>query len=189
MSEKTQDLRGNNSIRVRLVTTMEQLRDVYAIRAICFMEEHGVAAGLAMDGNDLQATHVVVYDGEEPIGALRIRWFKDFAKLERMAFRKAYRSPKYIKITAAFVFAHIGRKGYAKVVTHAAPTYARLWRILLGFKTVDKPPAQYEGHEPYVELVKDIAVPENAISLETDPIVLFRTEGEWDTASKYETAS
>ena len=32
------------------------------------------------DGNDYQATHIIVYSGDEPIGTLRIRWFKDFAK-------------------------------------------------------------------------------------------------------------
>lgn len=186
MSEKNQDNLNSNAIHAELVTTMERLQHVYAIRAICFMEEHGVAAGLAMDGNDLQATHVVIYDGEEPFGAVRIRWFKDFAKLERMAFRNAYRNPRYIKVMAKFVFAHIGRKGYAKVVTHAAPAYARLWRILLGFKETGKAPAQYTGHEPYVELIKDIAVPANAITMDSDSMVLFRTEGAWDTASQYE---
>lgn len=186
MTEKDSISLKSNAIHVELVTTMEQLQHVYAIRAICFMEEHGVAAQLAMDGNDLQATHVVIYDGEEPFGAVRIRWFKDFAKLERMAFRKAYRSPKNIKVMAKFVFAHIGRKGYAKVVTHAAPAYARLWRILLDFKETGKSPAQYTGHEPYLELVRDIAVPENAITMESDSMILFRTEGAWDVASQYE---
>lgn len=186
MSEKIQNVSKSNAIHAELVTTMERLQHVYAIRAICFMEEHGVAAGLAMDGNDLQATHVVIYDGEEPFGAVRIRWFKDFAKLERMAFRKEYRNPRYIKVMAKFVFAHIARKGYAKIVTHAAPAYARLWRILLGFQETGKAPALYTGHEPYVELVKEVEVPENAITMESDAMVLFRTEGAWDTVSKYE---
>jgi hypothetical protein len=179
---------GHNSIRVEIVTTMEQLQHAYAIRAICFMEDTGLVVGHAFDGNDLQATHVIIYNDEEPIGALRIRWFKDFAKIERSAFRKAYRNPRHLKAAAEFVFKHIARKGYSRVITHASPLYARLWRILLGFKQVtDKPPAFYAGHdEPYLELIKELEVPENAITLDTDPAVLFRTEGEWDFASKYE---
>ncbi|MBU6298911.1 MAG: hypothetical protein KJS68_11770, partial [Alphaproteobacteria bacterium] len=131
---------------------------------------------------------VIIYSGEEPVGALRIRWFKDFAKIERSAFRKAYRSPRNLKIAAEFVFKHIARKGYNRVITHASPLYARVWRTLLGFKQVaDKPPAFYAGHdEPFVELIKELDVPENAITLATPPAVLFRTEGEWDYASKYE---
>jgi len=186
--KKSQALPGHNSIRVELVTTMEQLQHAYTIRAICFMEENGVAAGQSFDGNDLQATHVIAYSGDEPIGALRIRWFKDFAALERTAFRKAYRNPRYLKAASVFIFGHIARKGYTKVITHAQPLYARLSCSLLGFKrVVDKQPVFFAGHEePYVELVKELDVPQNAITLATDPTVLFRTEGEWDTASKYE---
>jgi hypothetical protein len=74
--------RHDNLIRVEVVTTAEQLLHAHAIRAICFMEEHGVAARQTYDGNDYQATHIIVYAGEEPIGTARIRWFKDFAKME-----------------------------------------------------------------------------------------------------------
>lgn len=179
---------GHNSIRVEIVTTMEQLQHAYAIRAICFMEDTGLVVGHAFDGNDLQATHVIIYSGEEPIGALRIRWFSDFAKIERTAFRKAYRNPRHLKTTAEFIFNHIARKGYSKAITHASPLYARLWRSLLGFKEVSgKPPAYYAGHEePFVELIKELEVPQNAITLATEPAVLFRTEGQWDYASKLE---
>ena len=52
---------------------------------------------MIFDGNDYQATHVIVYSGDEPIGTLRIRWFKDFAKFERTAFRKAYRNIHVLK--------------------------------------------------------------------------------------------
>jgi Acetyltransferase (GNAT) family len=180
---------GHNSVRVEIVTTMEQLQHAYAIRAICFMEENGVVAGQSFDGNDFQATHVIAYNGREPIGALRIRWFKDFAKIERSAVRKAYRQRFILKMIAEFAFQHIARKGYSRVVTHASPLYARLWRTLLGFTQVEKPPVQFVGHhEPYVELVKELDVPENAITIDTDATVLFRTEGEWDHASRFEAA-
>jgi hypothetical protein len=179
---------GHNSIRVVIVTTLEQLQHAYTIRAICFMEENGVAAGQSFDGNDLQATHVLAYADEEPIGALRIRWFKDFALIERTAFRKAYRSPRILKTLSQVVFKHIARKGYSKVITHAQPLYARMWCALLGFKKVEgKEYVHFAGHqEPYVEIVKELDTPENAITLATDPTVMFRTESEWDVASKYE---
>ena len=177
---------GHNSFRVEIVTTMEQLQHAYAVRAICFMEETGLPVDHAFDGNDLQATHAVAYIGDEPVGALRIRWFSDFAKIERSAFRKAYRHPRYLKMSAEFVFAHIARKGYSRVITHAAPGYARLWRAVLGFREVpNKQPAMYH-QEAHVELIKDLTVPENAITLDTDVSVLFRTEGNWDNAAKYE---
>lgn len=182
---------GHNQIRCQVVTNQGQLLHAYAIRAICFMEEHGVPAQHEFDGNDYQATHVIVYSGDEPIGTLRIRWFKDFAKLERTSFRKAYRNTHVLKAFAYFVFDHVARKGYDKVITHAQPKYARLWRMILGFRNAEgKKPVYFEGHhEPYIELVKELTPPPNAISESTDAIVLFRTEGSWDAPSQYELAS
>ena len=75
----------HNQIRCEVVTTYEQMLHAYAIRSICFMEEHGVKARQTFDGNDYQSTHMIAYAGDEPVGTLRIRWFKDFAKIERVA--------------------------------------------------------------------------------------------------------
>jgi hypothetical protein len=181
----------HNQIRCEVVTTYEQMLHAYAIRSICFMEEHGVPAQHEFDGNDYQATHVIAYSGNEPIGTLRIRWFRDFAKFERTSFRKAYRNAHTLKALSFFVFDHVARKGYDKVITHAQPKYARLWRMILGFKNAEgKKPIYFDGHaEPYIELVKDLTPPENAISANTDPAILFRTEGFWDAPSEYETAA
>ena len=178
----------DNLIRVEIVTTPEQLLHAYAIRAICFMEEHGVAARQTYDGNDYQATHVIVYAGDEPVGTARIRWFRDFAKMERTSFRQQWRNPRTVKRCAEFIFEHISRKGYDRVITHAKPKYARLWRTLLGFRQAEgKEPLLFAGHdEPYVELVKELAPPPNAITQDSDAAVLFRVEGHWDAKSEFE---
>src|SRR5580700_7176913 len=153
---------GHNSLRAEVVTTMEQLVQVFALRALGYMEDTVMPFDHAYDGNDLQATHVVVYDGIEPVGALRIRWFKDFAKMERTVFRKTHRGIPNIKVVLDFAFAHIARKGYSIAITHASPLYARLWRIHFGFKDVAKEPACYHD-EKYIELVKHLEVPADAI--------------------------
>jgi hypothetical protein len=181
---------GHNQIRAEIVTTYEQLLHAYAIRSICFMEESGVKAQQTFDGNDYQATHVIVYSGDEPIGTLRIRWFKDFAKFERTSVRSAYRNTHVLRTVADFSFDHVARKGYDKVITHAQPKYARLWRMVLGFRNAEgKKPVYFEGHdEPYIELVKELTPPPNAISERTDASILFRTEGYWDAPSEFEMA-
>lgn len=182
--------RQHNSIQSEVVTTYEQLMHTFAIRAICFMEEHGVKAQQTFDGNDYQATHFITYDGNEPIGTVRVRWFKNFAKFERTSFRPRWRNMRNIKNLANFAFEHAARKGYDKVITHAEPQYARLWCKLLGFKIAEeKKPVFFDGHrEPYIELVKQLTVPPNVISEHTDAIILFRAEGYWDVPSKFETA-
>lgn len=176
---------SHNSLRVEVVTTPQQFLHVMGIRAICYTEDTHFPMDQAQDGNDFQCTHIIVYLGDEPVGAGRIRWFKDFAKIERTAFRPRYRDMNHIKVYLEYAFTHIARKGYNRVITHASPKYARLWRIILGMKPVNKPAAIYFGEE-YVELEKDLIVPENAITKDAPVEVLFRVEGSWDTSGRYE---
>ncbi|GAC1327738.1 MAG: GNAT family N-acetyltransferase [Beijerinckiaceae bacterium] len=181
--------RCHNSLRFEIVTTPEQWLHACAIRSICFLDEHGCQAKWLFDGNDYQCTHVVAYDGDEPIGTGRVRWFKDFAKIERTLFRKEHRDIRALKQYAEFGFDHIRRKGYTRVITHAGPKYARLWKQILGFKDADgKAPALFEGHEPYYEIYKDLEPAPDAITTEAGANVLFRIEGHWDEPAPYEIA-
>jgi hypothetical protein len=188
MDETRGVTRFDNLLRMEVVTTYEQLLHAHVLRGICFMEEHGIKAKQTFDGNDYQATHVISYVGDEPIGTARIRWFKDFAKFERSCVRRAYRTPQVIRASGLFIFDHVARKGYERIITHATPKYARLWRQLLGFKLVEgKEPVYFDGHsEPYLELVKELTPPPDAISPRTEANVLFRVEGFWDLPSEFE---
>jgi hypothetical protein len=151
------------------------------------MEETGLAARRAFDGNDFQATHIVAYADDEPVGATRIRWFNGFAKIERTAFRKAYRSVRTLKQTADFIFGHVAQKGYSKLLTLAKPDYAVVWIRVLGFRRIaDRPPVFAGDGEPFVELIKELKAPADAISIDTDANVLFRVEGFWHVPSAFE---
>ena len=71
-------VRSDNEIDIQVVTTAEQFMHAIAVRAICFMEETGLSVSQTIDGNDYQATHFVIYAKREPIGATRLRWFRQF---------------------------------------------------------------------------------------------------------------
>jgi len=178
---------GHNAFRVEVVTTPEQFLHVMGIRAICYTEDTQFPMNHAIDGNDYQCTHVICYLGDEPIGAGRIRWFKDFAKSERTAFRPRFRQMCYLQGYADFICNHVAKKGYSRLIVHASPKYARLWRMRFGMRPVDKPAATYFG-EQYVELVKELEVPKDAITSDSSIELLFRTEGTWDRPARYETA-
>ncbi|WP_166146131.1 hypothetical protein [Methylosinus sp. RM1] len=178
---------GRNDVRVAIVTTYEELLHALMVRGICFVEEHGVAAGQTYDGNDYQATHIVAYAGEEPIASARVRWFRDFAKMERSCVRKQYRSPRILKYFSHFIYDHVARKGYDRLLTHAKPEYAEMWCRLLGLERTAKEPLYFdEEAEPYVELVKRLTPHADPIRDTASIATLFRVEGEWDAPSRYE---
>jgi hypothetical protein len=133
---RVDNVRSDNEIDIQVVTTAEQFMHAIAVRAICFMEETGLSVSQTIDGNDYQATHFVIYAKREPIGATRLRWFRDFAKIERTGFRPAYRNIRILKRTGDVIFRHVAMKGYQLLVTHAEPKYASLWERMLGFERV-----------------------------------------------------
>ena len=180
-------VRSDNEIDIQVVTTAEQFMHAIAVRAICFMEETGLSVSQTIDGNDYQATHFVIYAKREPIGATRLRWFRDLAKIERTGFRPAYRNIRILKRTGDVIFRHVAMKGYQLLVTHAEPKYASLWERMLGFERVaGRPAVVTEGHEPYIELVRRIPPVPEAITMEADPKVLFRVEGQWNQPGAFE---
>jgi hypothetical protein len=152
------------------------------------MEEKGIPARSVFDGNDFQSTHIVVYYGNEPIGTSRVRWFNNFVKIERTAFRKAYRNPRILRETANFIFTHAARKGYRKALTLAEPQYASVWVRLLGFKKVpDRAPTFLADGEQYIELFKEFGEAAESLTENADPKVLLRVEGYWDRPGQLET--
>ena len=67
----------------RPVRSLDDYQKMVAIRAAVFMAEQACPDDEEFDGNDLCATHFLVFDGAQAVGTLRMRWFAGFAKLER----------------------------------------------------------------------------------------------------------
>lgn len=179
---------ADNQIRIKTVTCMDELSHVFAVRAITLMEEGGLPVSLAYDGNDFQATHVLMYCDDEPIGAVRLRWFEGFAQFDRTVIRPSYRNGRALKRMADFAFAHASRKGFSRFITHASPVYARLWERHYGFKRrIGRPALKLEGYsDGIVELERMQPVPSNAITPDTPPDIIHRIEGAWETETAFQ---
>jgi GNAT superfamily N-acetyltransferase len=61
------------------------------VRAACFIGELDVPYSEEFDGHDFSATHIIAYLGDEPVGAMRVRWFQSFAMPERLAVIQRFR--------------------------------------------------------------------------------------------------
>ncbi len=179
---------GGNSLRTVIATTADHMRDITILRSICFVHELGIPSRFVFDENDNQATHFVFYDGDEPIGALRIRWFAGFAKYERTCFRETARNPFVIKRCIQETFDHVARKGYTSVMTQSEPRLTKLWTKLFGFTVMnEEEPAFILGHdEPYLTVVGTLKPHADPVTMESPSAVLLRVEGAWDRPSDFE---
>ena len=90
MSTIAQSISGV-SVTVKLAMKMEDSLQAFAVRAACFIGEQDVPYSEEFDGHDFGATHIIAYAGDEPVGAVRVRWFKSFAMPERLAVIQRFR--------------------------------------------------------------------------------------------------
>jgi GNAT superfamily N-acetyltransferase len=117
-------------VTVRLAMKMEDSLQAFAVRAVCFMAGLGVPFSEEFDGHDYGATHVIACLGEEPIGTVRVRWFKSFALIERLAVLPRFRGYRVgqLLLERCRVLAY-GRDCNA-LYAHILPCDSRYWERL-----------------------------------------------------------
>jgi len=82
---------GGEAVTTKLAMRMEDSLQAFAVRAACFIGELDVPYSEEFDGHDFGATHIIACVGDEPVGALRVRWFQSFAMPERLAVIQRFR--------------------------------------------------------------------------------------------------
>jgi len=120
-------------VEVKVVDSHDELMLALMIRAAVFVGEDGRLLMEEVDGNDLAATHVIARVDGEPAGAMRIRYFGEFAVLERMAVLKPYRLKRFNCRGVAwevgeYAFEFCRLKGYTKFYGLAREGLVDFWR-------------------------------------------------------------
>jgi predicted GNAT family N-acyltransferase len=168
-------------MRVSVARTLNDIAQVMAVRALVYMGEQACPFDEEFDGNDFAgATHLILRAGTEPVGVLRMRWFADFAKLERLAIRKEYRGGSGLMMLARSAFDLAEAKGYRTLMGHAQMRLTPFWkRYFGGWVRPGRPAFSFSDYD-YVEMEFALNPPKDAVSIDADPFVLLRPEGEWD---------
>jgi predicted GNAT family N-acyltransferase len=81
----------SSNVSIRVAASMTDLMQVVAIRAAAFLAEQNCPYAEEFEGNDFCALHLIGAVNDEPAACLRVRFFADFAKLERLAVRREFR--------------------------------------------------------------------------------------------------
>ncbi len=171
-----------NELRIEMVRDLNDYMKVVAIRASVFLAEQDCPYDEEFDHNDLSASHLIAYLRNEPVATLRIRWFASFAKIERVCVMKHVRGGALVKLLIETAVEMIGRKGYRHVLGYIQKRLVPFWKQL-GFHPRDgRDGFRFSDYE-YVECFRELAARNDAISIDSDPYVVMRPEGEWDRAS------
>ncbi len=165
-------------ITVRVGRTMDDFMRAAVIRGAVFVGEQKCPYEEEFDGNDFTATHLIGYVGDEPAGCLRIRYFADFAKLERLVVRREFRGIGVARKLVSFGVEFCRTKGYTRMCAYAQKRLVKFWNKS-GFSISDTPRELVFSDFDYVEMVCDTKRAARTISFETDPYVVIRPEGSW----------
>ncbi len=167
--------------RIVIARSIDDILQAVAIRAAVYMAEQDCPYAEEFDGNDFAgATHLIGRVGDRPAACLRIRWFADFFKIERTTVLPAYRRSG---VAVALMRAAIDlgrRKGYRRLAGHVSPDLLGFWTRTLGVRARPGRPGFRFSEVDYVEVELDLAPAADAVTIDTDPMVLLRPEGEWD---------
>jgi predicted GNAT family N-acyltransferase len=165
--------------RVSVVRTMDDLMRAASVRSIVYMGDQDCPFAEEFDGNDFCAMHILGWIGDEAASCLRVRFFANFAKLERLAVLPRFRRSTIAFETVRFALKLIARKGYAKAYGHAREGLEPFW-ARFGAYQVGPPGAFAISGRRYTEMSVDLEPAKDAICMGTDPLVILRPEGVWD---------
>lgn len=105
---------------VKIVSSDKELEDAFFVRKKVFVEEQRVPLSLELDEFDETASHFVVYEKGNPIGAGRIRETgTGIGKVERVCILPDYRGLHLGKLIMKALEDHGYERGFKKIVLNA----------------------------------------------------------------------
>lgn len=166
-------------VHVRVARSIEDMAKVFSVRSATFQAEQACPYEEEFDGNDFCASQLLAYVGDDPAACIRIRYFGDFVKLERLAIRREYRSRGLSRPLVEAALAHCTRKGLRRIYGHSRSDLVEFWQRL-GFDVMPARPSFWYSDVEYVEIVAELTADPLAIRFGIDPMMAIRPEGSWD---------
>ena len=163
---------------IKVVTSQQEFFDAMQVRRAVFVDEQKIDETLEFDGNDFNATHMIAYVGKIPVGTMRIRYFKDFVKLERACVLKDFRKSNISEMLMDSVLKFCAQKGYEKAQGICKKELLPRWKEQ-GFFPIEGGKIVCQNGMTLIPVEKKIAPTKNCITIQTSMDILNRVEGEW----------
>lgn len=128
--------------------------DALTVRKTVFVEEQHVPEEEEIDEFEQEATHFVLYDGDNPVGAGRFRMLDNhMGKIERICILPDYRNRGAGRLIMESIEQFAKENGISKIKlnaqTHAEPFYQKL-----GYETVSE--VFMDAGIPHVAMIKQL---------------------------------
>lgn len=117
-----------DSIKVVVAQSLDDFMKAMVIRGAVFMGEQHHRYNMEFDANELNRTHLLAYDKDEPIGTMRILKDGEDAKFERLAVLSSHRGTdvgERIRLAGNEI---CKEKGISRVYGFCKPEYLNHWK-------------------------------------------------------------
>jgi predicted GNAT family N-acyltransferase len=172
-------------VTINIVRSLDEFLKVMSIRAATYIAEQECPFAEDYDGNDFCSSHVLAYIDGEPAGCMRIRYFKDFVKFERLAVRHEYRTSKLAFRIVRTALKFVAQKGFDRVYGHARYDLVRFWQSF-GLRPIPGRPKFIFSDIEFVEMEGPVKPVEAVIQIGIPPHHILRPEGQWEVPSIFE---
>jgi predicted GNAT family N-acyltransferase len=172
---------NRTDISVRVVRSLDDLQRVAAMRALTYMAEQDCPYDEEFDGNDLCALHLIAFEGNEPVATLRMRFFDGFCKLERACIHPKRRGGAILSHLLTHAFEIAARKGYRRAIAYIQSRLEGMWRHVAVCRAISPERTFGVSNSDYIVMELELPDHPEAIRFDSDPYVVLRPEGDWDT--------
>ncbi|MEH7238290.1 GNAT family N-acetyltransferase [Bacillus sp. JJ1562] len=122
-------------MEARIVTNNKELDDAFTVRKVVFVDEQNVPLEEEIDQFEDEATHIVLYDNNEPVGAGRFRVLDGYGKVERICVLASHRKKGAGNVIMQRMEDISKERGISKLKLNAQ-THAENFYKKLGYETV-----------------------------------------------------
>lgn len=166
-----------SKITVDIVRNLDELNDAFAIRRQEFVQKQNVPENTEFDGNDFSATQILAKVDGKPAATLRIRYFHDFVRFERMCVLPEYRKMNVPEKILAFVSDLMQKKGFTQAHCFCKEELVPYWESK-NHKRIPGAKGVQVKNMTLAAISYDFPKGK-AVQINADPSYLLAPEGKW----------
>lgn len=167
-------------VEIAVAQNQTDFDGMMVVRRQVFVDEQNIPENQEFDGNDFGATHILAKIGGKVIGTMRVRYFSDFVKFERMAVLKPYRKSDVSDKIMNKGFEFVARKGYQKVYGVCKKELLPRWKEC-GYEPIAGVPVLQHNGMSLIPIMRELPKDPKALTIKSHPELLTAKEDTWDS--------
>ncbi len=173
----------SEKIEIDIVRNLKDLLQAFDLRREEFVKKQNVPEEMEFDGNDFSATQIIAKANGKPIATMRVRYFHDFVKFERMCVIPAYRKQNIPQKVMEFTAEVLKDKGFKRAMFFCRPELVKYWKSH-GCQPVDSMPGTDIGAMKLCPMSWSFTKKEDKLQIKTPAAFFLAEEGKWNRGGR-----